>query len=123
VAQYELRATTDGTVFSDPLVLSTVAEPILNLKKWGDVAGHNNGVEWTPPDLFTNVNDIFAVLAYISNAAIKPTFYEVNLQAVSAADPCLNAFINTADVFMVVKAVAGDAYPFTTNPADCAACP
>lgn len=106
-----------------PLVVHTIAEPIMNLKKWGDVAGFNNGLEWTPPNLFTNVNDILAVLAYISNAAIKPTFQMVNLQAVSSADPCLNAFVNTADVLMVVKAAAGDAYPFTTDPANCPACP
>ena len=104
-------------------MVSTIAEPVLNLKQWGDVAGVNNGSQWTPPNQFTNVNDILAVLAYISNAAVKPEFQRVNLQAVSSNDPCLNAFVNTADVLILVKAVAGDAYPFTTNPANCPVCP
>jgi len=123
VASYEIRSTADNITFGAPLVANTIAEPILNLKKWGDVTGVNNGSEWTPPNLFTNVNDVLAVLAFISNAAVKPEFQRANLQAVSSADPCLNAFINTADVFILVKAVAGDAYPFTSNPAACPVCP
>jgi len=113
----------DGTPNPNVLPVETIRLPTLNNKLWGDVAGSNNGSEWTPPNLFTNVNDILAVVAYISNAAIKPTFQMVNVQAVSSADPCLNAFVNTADVFIVVKAAAGDAYPFATNPANCPVCP
>ena len=123
VAAYEIRGTMDGEAFTAPLTVSTIALPSLNNKLWGDVAGMNNGIEWTPPNQFTNVNDILAVLAYINGAAIKPTFQVVNLQAVSSADPCLNAFVNTADVLIAVKAVAGDEYPFTTNPASCPVCP
>jgi hypothetical protein len=122
-AVYEIRETTDGEFFSPPLSVSTTPEPTLNGKKWGDVAGVNDGTRWTPPNLFTNVNDILAVLAYITGAAIKPEFVRVNLQSVSSNDPCLNAFVNTADVLILVKAVNGDAYPFTTNPVSCPVCP
>ncbi len=123
VAQYEVRATVDAAVFSLPLAVSTIAEPTMNLKKWGDVVGVNSGTEWTPPNLFTNVNDVLAVLAFITNATIKPTFQQANLEAISSTDPCLNAFVNTADVLILVKAVAGDAYPFMTSPASCPVCP
>lgn len=123
VASYEIRATTDAAVFTAPLVVNTIAEPVLNLKKWGDVVGVNNGVEWTPPNRFTNVNDVQAMLAYIQGFAIVPAFQSVNLEAISSADPCLNNFVNTADVLILVKAIAGDAYPFTTNPASCPVCP
>lgn len=123
VANYEVSATPDGIVFTTPLSVDTIMLPALNSKLWGDVAGMNNGMEWTPPNLFTNVNDILAVLAYINNAPVKPEFQRANLQSISSGDPCLNAFINTADVFILVKAVAGDAYPFTTNPATCPVCP
>ena len=120
-AVYEVSSTTDGSTLTPPVTLRTVSQPLS--KFWGDVAGFNNGSEWTPPNLLTNVNDILAVLAYINNAAVKPEFQRANLQAVSSNDPCLNAFVNTADVLILVKAVAGDAYPFTTNPANCPVCP
>jgi len=123
VATYEVRASADGTVFSPPLALSTIPLPALNTKLWGDVAGINDGSQWTAPNQFTNVQDVVALLAYITNAAVKPEFQRANLEAVSAADPCLNNFVNTADVFIVVQAVAGGAYPFTTNPATCPVCP
>lgn len=123
VANYEIRATTDGTAFSGPLGVSTIPLPALNGKAWGDVAGVNSGSQWTPPNQLTNVNDILAVLAFITNAATKPSFQQANLQAISSTDPCLNAFVNTADVLILVKAVAGDAYPFTANPAACPVCP
>ena len=123
VADYEISATTDGAVFTSPLPLSTILLPSLNTKQWGDNVGVNNGTEWTPPNQFTNVNDVLSLLAIISGAVIRPHFTVANLQAISSADPCMNAFVNTADVLIVVKAVAGDAYPFTTNPVNCPACP
>ncbi len=123
VATYEIRATADGATFTGPLTVSTIPLPALNAKLWGDLVGTNNGLEWTPPNQFTNVNDVLAILAHISGAAIKPTFQQANLQAISSLDPCLNAFVNTADVLAAVKAVAGDPYPFTTNPLNCPACP
>jgi len=123
VANYEIRATVDGIIFSQPLLAQTIILPSLNNKSWGDVVGINNGSEWTPPNQFTNVQDVVAVLAYVSGSAIAPTRQQANLQAVSSSDPCLNAVVNTADVFIDVRAAAGDAYPFTTNPANCPACP
>lgn len=123
VANYELRATEDGgATFSPSLAIGTIPVPALNNKLWGDVAGNISGGTWTPPNQLSNVQDILAVLSYVSNAPIKPTFQMVNLQAVSATDPCLNAFVNTADLFMAVKAAAGDAYPFTINPMMCPPC-
>jgi len=121
-ASYGIRSTLDAISFSDPLAVKTTYFE-LNPKHWGDVAGSNNGTAWNPPDFYTNIYDILAVLSFISNAPIKPTFQQANLQAVSASDPCLNPFVNTADVLAAVKAVAGDPYPFTTDPASCPACP
>ncbi len=124
VASYSIFTNAPGPVENPtPLVVQTIDTPSVNGKLWGDVAGTNNGMEWTVPNQLTNTQDILAVLAYVSNAAVKPTFQVVNLQAISAVDPCLNAFVNTADVLIVVKAAAGDAYPFTTNPGSCPVCP
>lgn len=121
VSGYAVSATDNGTIFSPPLVVNTISQPAP--KFWADVAGINDGSMWTPPNQITNVQDIVAILAYIGNASIKPTFQMANLQAVSSADPCLNTLVNTADLFICVKAAAGDAYPFTTNPANCPVCP
>lgn len=123
VASYDVTVTAEGTVFSAPLTVETILLPSMNLKLWGDVVGVNSGAEWSPPNQFTNVQDVLAVLAYITNATVKPTFQQANLQAISSIDPCLNPFVNTADVLILVKAVAGDAYPFTVNPGNCPACP
>lgn len=123
VASYEVRASAEGTVFSPPLALATIPVPTLNGKLWGDLAGVNDGSQWTAPNQFANVQDILAVMAYITNATIKPEFQRANLQAISAVDSCLNNFVNTADVLMAVQAVAGGAYPFATNPATCPVCP
>lgn len=122
-ASYELRASIDGVSFSSALLLNTVPIPALNGKLWGDVAGFNNGIEWTPPNQFANIQDILAILAYISNSAIKPEFHRANLQAISSTDPCLNIFVNTADVLGAVQAVAGSAFPFTLDPSMCPVCP
>ena len=123
VAIYEIAATEEGVLFSEPVVLPTAPQPSAG-KFWGDAVGINNGVEWTPPNGLANVQDVVGVLAYIQNNAIKPEFQVVNLEAVSSNDPCLNNFVNTADVLIMVRAVSGDQYPFTTNPANCpAVCP
>ena len=123
VSDYEIAASVDAAAFTSPLLVSTIALPSNNNKYWADVAGINNGTEWTAPNQFSNVQDIVALLAYVTSAAVKPTFEVANLQAVSSNDPCLNDFVNTADIFICVKAVAGDPYPFTTDPAKCPACP
>ena len=117
VAMYDIESTEDGVVFSDSLAVPTAPQP--QGKFWGDAVGLNNGVEWTPPNGFANVTDVVSVLAFIQGNAIRPAFQVVNLEAISSADPCLNAFVNTADVLIMVRAVSGDVYPFTTNPATC----
>jgi len=122
VASYEIRATSNGTTFGPATVVETILLPSINNKWWGDVVGSNNGTVWTPPNQITNVQDIVAVTAFISGLAIVPTFEMVNVQAVSSADPCLNPFVNTADLFMIVRAASGDIYPFVTNMGDCPNC-
>ena len=122
VATYEVRGSADGVAMTPPLTVPTIALPTAG-KFWGDVAGINAGLSWTPPNQFTNVQDVVAMLSYISAAVSKPTFEAVNISAVSSSDSCLNAFVNTADVLMVVRAAAGDVYPFLTNPAQCPVCP
>ena len=129
VADYTIFANAPGPIENPtPLTVPTILLPALNGKQWGDTVGINNGMEWTPPNGFTNVNDVLGILAYINGAANRPQFTVVNLQAISSADSCLNAFVNTADVQISVRAISGDSYgpPSTgkiTDPAACPGCP
>lgn len=129
VASYTIFANSAGP-FENPtgLIVPTITLPSLNSKLWGDAVGVNNGSEWTAPNQFTNVQDVLGILAFITNATIKPEFTVANLQAISSTDSCLNAFVNTSDVLIVVRATAGDSYgpPNSTKilaPALCPVCP
>jgi hypothetical protein len=128
VADYQIRGTVDGFTMGGPFNVGTILVPSLNAKLWGDSVGSNNGIEWTPPNQFTNVQDVLAILAYIAVAPVTPLFESANLQAISAPDSCLNPFVNTADVLIAVRAVAGDSYgpPATgkiVDPNNCPICP
>lgn len=125
VADYEIAATAEGLVFSSSLAIGTTPLPALNSKLWGDTVGINNGVEWTPPNQLTNVNDVLAILHFITSSLPAPIFASVNLQAVSAPDSCLNPFVNTADVLISVRAIAGDSYgpPNSSKIIDPTLCP
>jgi hypothetical protein len=137
VGDCEIVPNSDYTVFTNipgpvevptGLAIKTAEVASLNTKVWADSVGSFNGVEWTPPNRFTNVQDVLSILARISNAVGAPQFTVVNLQAVSAPDSCLNAFVNTADVLIAVRGVAGDRYgaPDTgkvTNTTLCPVCP
>ena len=106
-----------------PLAIGTAQTPSLNNKLWGDNVGINNGIIWTAPNGFCNVQDVLSLQAIISGAAIRPTHSVANLRGGSSADGCVNASINSADVLAIVQAIAGASYgpPSTTQPVDPAA--
>ncbi len=120
-AVYEIRATGDGVTYSAPVVIATVPRPGGG-KDWCDVAGVNNGTQWTPPNGVANIQDVMAIRSYISAAAPIPTAQRVNLQGISTADSCLNNVVNTADTLAAILAIGGQPYPFQTNPGLCADC-
>jgi len=134
VAAYEVFASLPGPVENPSgLAVQTIDLPILNNKNWGDNVGSNTGTEWTPPNRFTNVNDVLSLLSFISGASVRPVFPVVNLQSISSSDPCLNPNVNAADVLIAVHAVAGGTYgppstskfndPTLCNQASSMACP
>lgn len=126
VANYVVHVNAPGPIeHPTGLPVSTIPLPVLNGKLWGDVAGINNGIEWTPPNQFANVQDLLAIQTYISNAAVQPHFTVANLQAISSTDSCVNAFVNTGDVLIAVNAIGGSSYgpPSTTKVVDPALCP
>jgi len=122
-ATYQVAAASSVSNFSISLSVVTSPVPSLNGKLWGDVAGVLHGDGWAPPDRLANVQDVLAVLSYITNTGQRPAFEAVNLQSQSVNDPCLNNFVNVGDVMMVVEAVRGTPYPFVGNPMSCPTCP
>lgn len=124
VAEYDLRCTGTGTIFSPPLSLFTIAQP--TPKFWGDTVGSFGNVvagQWDPPNGVVNVNDYVAALQKFLGVATAPHLTVVDVQAVSSTDPCLNKAANIADVFLLIKAFQGNLYPFVTDPAQCPPCP
>lgn len=121
VAQYEIRAS-EGTGFSPPLLVSTIDLPSGG-KPWGDTVGSFTGTEWTPPNGIVSVNDYLAALQKFQNLPSAPHLTVCDVQAVSTTDPCINRLVGIADVFLLVKASQGEAYPFITDPAACPPCP
>jgi len=134
VGDCEIIPNSDYTVFTNTvgpvevlsgLAVQTSEVSSFNSKLWADSVGVNNGIEWTTPNRFTNVQDVLAILAFISGSAIKPEFTVVNLQATSASDSCLNPFVNVGDVLIASQAITGASYgpPSTGKIIDTATCP
>jgi len=125
-SKYEIYANGPGPVENPtPLVTQTVPVPALNSKFGGDIVGVFNGVEWTPPNGFANVNDALAMLNIIAGAPFRPTHAMANVRGGSAGDGgCLNPQVNAADISMVTLSIAGASYgpPGTPQPVDPAAC-
>lgn len=121
VASYEISATMDGFVFSDAWLGYTILEPLP--KHWGDTVGSLVGIEWTAPNGAVNVNDYLAVLQKFLGVSTAPHISVCDVQSVSSTDPCLNQSGNIADVFLLIKAFQGNAYPFTMDAAMCPPCP
>ncbi|MBI4718831.1 MAG: thrombospondin type 3 repeat-containing protein [Planctomycetes bacterium] len=128
VAAFELRTTANGSVFSSPLPVSTIALPAGG-KFWGDTVGQFGIVTpgvWDPPNGVVNVNDFVAALEKFQNSAtprVHLTVVDVVGAGLPGQEACLNRSANIADVFNLIKAFQGTAYPFTTDPGSCPVCP
>ncbi|MCH8241692.1 MAG: hypothetical protein IH897_03650 [Planctomycetes bacterium] len=107
VASYDVRATaTGGNPFSAPLSVPTIDQPD-GSRWWGDTVGFFNGVEWTPPQGTTNIDDAVAV---IKTWQVKPGAPH---RSVTDVEPqVLNRVVNFNDVFFVILAFQGEFYPF-----------
>ncbi len=118
---YAIRATEDGIVFSPPREFRTIHQP--TPKQWGDTVGSLVGGTWSAPNGTVNTNDFLAALQKFQNLATAPHAAVVDVQSVSSTDPCLNRVTNIADVFLLIQAFQGSAYPFVTDVASCPPCP
>ncbi len=111
VAMYELRSTVDGTMFSDPLAVSTIAQP--TPKMWGDVVGEFDGSAWTGPNGESNMDDVMAAVQRFRHIAGAPPLIWVDVDA-----EVPNGVSNFTDILRIVQGFKGEDYPFSA-PMDC----
>jgi hypothetical protein len=130
VAMFDVFVNAPGPIENPtPLTLMTIEMPTLNTKQWADIVGPVSMGQWGPPDRFTSAADVLALQNFLNILApTKPIYSAANLQAISAADPCLNPQVNTSDVLAVVQGAQGMSYgppatTRTTDPSMCTPCP
>ena len=88
-------------------------------KFWGDTVSIFDGVEWTPPQGASNTTDaVVANNTFQGGQVVAPvpgsTVAHLSIADVEPGN--INAIVNFADVFILIKAFQGDVYTF--GPAD-----
>lgn len=121
VAAYEVTSWVGNCASPESLAIVTIDRP--DPKYWGDTVGAFDGTDWSPPNGLVNTNDFLAALQGFQSLPGAPHVSVVDVQSVSAGDPCLNGIVNIADVFLLIKAFQGEPYPFETEPENCPPCP
>ena len=106
VETYAISATANGTVFSSRLILGTIEKP--DGKFWGDVVGNFDGATWSPPNVLVNVDDVSAILKFLS---LKPAPHVTVLDLVGTPPTYLNFDVNATDLQMVLEAFGGKTFP------------
>ncbi len=120
VATYQLRSTTDGTTFSDPVTISTIAKP--TSKHYGDVVGGLTSDGWTFPQGVVNVTDVQAVVLARQGASTKPHTTWVDIFGpVEGAAP--DGVITCDDIQRTAFGFEGDPYTSAPEQRDPSACP
>ncbi|MBU0717258.1 MAG: agmatine deiminase family protein [Planctomycetes bacterium] len=105
VATFAISATPDGSSFSNPLVVGTIARP--SPQYWADCVGQMAGGAWTVPNGVVNFDDVTAAVQYFTSTPTAPHLTTVDLEP---QEP--NAVLNFADIQQIVYAFQGDPYPF-----------
>ena len=111
-ATYGISTIVYGDIFSEPLLVSTIAQP--TPKFWGDVAGAVVESQWTPPNGVVNMDDVMAAVQKFQQLAGAPPLIWVDVDA-----EVPNAVLNFTDIMRIVQGFKGEEYPFS----DPAACP
>jgi len=126
VAQYEVQATADEIVFSDPLTIGTIPKPHVH---YADCVGPVVGGQYGPPDGFTNVTDVQAYLIAMQGGATAPHTTWVDVHGALIGSACIGAdcivpqqILNVGDLQTIKFGYLGQTYvetPGQENPADC----
>lgn len=106
VRTYGITATANGASFSESLVVSTIAKP--EGKFWADVVGSFDGSVWSAPNTLVNVDDVSAVLKFLS---LKPAPHITVLDLAGSAPTFTNFIINASDLGLILQGFTGKEYP------------
>ena len=99
-------ATVPG-VFSDPLVIGTTPKP--QGKFWGDLVGSFDGTTWSPPDNLVGVNDVLAMIKFLT---LRPAPHVTVVELLSSSGPTyVNFDVSASELQIVILAFGGLAYP------------
>ncbi len=104
-ADYAIRASVDGTFFSDEVSISTINEP--TPKKWGDVVGFLSEGEWTEPNWVVNMDDVVAGVQRFQVVDTAPHWTWVDIDEMVP-----NIVVNFTDIMRIVQGFQGADYPF-----------
>ncbi len=88
------------------LDLRTTPKPVG--KDWGDIVGHFTGVNWTAPNFLVNVDDINAMLKFLS---LKPAPHVTVVDLVGPGPTFVNMDVNATDLLIIIRAFLGELYP------------
>ncbi len=120
VATFELRATDDAVIFSDPLVVGTIRRP--GPRYHGDVVGVSTGDGFTPPQGVVNIVDIQAQKFTVVGMPGAPHLTWTDVHGIGVGSPP-NFIANVSDLQQLLIAFMGKTYlesnPDHRNPADC----
>ncbi|MBU0718347.1 MAG: hypothetical protein KJ749_08870, partial [Planctomycetes bacterium] len=112
VAQYEVRASGNEEIFSEPETFRTIVQPAPHW--WADVVGIKFlGLQWEGPNGVVNFDDVTAAIQYFMSHPTGPVLEWVEIEPQE-----LNFIINFSDIMQIVLAFQGGPYPFVA-PADC----
>ncbi|UCE58773.1 MAG: S8 family serine peptidase [Phycisphaerales bacterium] len=124
-ATYEIRTTTDGVTYTDPVEVATIHAP--GIRYYGDVVGVGTGamppvVGFTGPDGIVNVTDVQAFIL-TAEGSISPSvpWTWVDLHGIGLGSPP-NFILNVSDLQCILFGLEGQAYadgPSHYNPANC----
>ncbi|MCH8149554.1 MAG: hypothetical protein IH987_16475, partial [Planctomycetes bacterium] len=113
-SDYDVRAVAGANV-SNALAVSTILKP--GPKFWGDTVGSFDGLQWTPPDLITNIDDAVAIIkTWLGGPVVAPVGGVAHLTVADVDPGNINLLVNISDLFQVILAFQGNPYPF--GPAD-----
>jgi hypothetical protein len=125
VATYEIWATMDGIVFTDPMEVATIHKP--GTRYYGDVVGMGTGElpplpGFTPPNGAVNVTDVQAFILTVqgtSSPSVHTTW--VDLHGLGLGSPP-NFILNVSDLQRILFGIEGVPYadtPGQLDPEDC----
>jgi len=129
VATYDIRATVNGIVFSDPLSTGTITKPNMH---YSDCVGPVVDGKFTAPEGVTNVTDVQAYLIAFQGGPTAPHTTWVDLHGVSETicespnTACVvpQRVLNVSDLQTIKFGFFGQTYvetPGQENPGDCPA--